>query len=57
MHGKEISQENMLGAFIRRERLKQNFSQEGLCRGICVVSYLSKMEQGRTGTGGCEEDL
>lgn len=36
-----------LGALIRRERLKQNFSQEGLCRGLCAVSYLSKIEQGK----------
>lgn len=36
-----------LGALIRRERLKQNFSQEGLCRGICAVSWLSKIEQGK----------
>lgn len=36
-----------LGALIRRERLRQNFSQEGLCRGLCAVSYLSKIEQGK----------
>ena len=36
------------GAVIRRERLKRNWSQEGLCRGICAVSYLSKIEQGKT---------
>ena len=34
------------GFLIRRERLRQNLSQEGLCRGICAVSYLSKIEQG-----------
>lgn len=34
------------GYLIRRERLAQNLSQEGLCRGICAVSYLSKIEQG-----------
>lgn len=39
--------EPLLGALIRKERLKQNFSQEGLCKGICVVSYLSKIEKGR----------
>lgn len=32
---------------IRRERLRRNWSQEGLCKGICSVSYLSKIEQGR----------
>ena len=34
------------GYLIRRERLAQNLSQEGLCKGICAVSYLSKIEQG-----------
>ncbi len=37
---------NYTGFLIRRERLRQNLSQEGLCRGICAVSYLSKIEQG-----------
>lgn len=36
------------GAVIRRERIRRNWSQEGLCRGICAVSYLSKIEQGKT---------
>ncbi len=36
------------GAVIRRERLRRSWSQEGLCRGICAVSYLSKIEQGKT---------
>lgn len=36
-----------IGALIRRERLRRNFSQEGLCRGICAVSWLSKIEQGK----------
>ena len=35
------------GALIRRERLRRNWSQDGLCRGICSVSYLSKIEQGK----------
>lgn len=35
------------GAVIRRERLRRDWSQEGLCRGICTVSYLSKIEQGK----------
>lgn len=34
-------------ALIRYERLKRNWSQEGLCEGICAVSYLSKIEQGK----------
>lgn len=35
------------GFLLRRERLKRNWSQEGLCRDICTVSYLSKIEQGK----------
>lgn len=42
---------SFLGALIRRERLRQNCSQEGLCRGICAVSYLSKIEQGKAEAG------
>ena len=36
-----------IGPLIRRERLARQWSQEGLCRGICAVSYLSKIEQGQ----------
>ena len=39
------------GFLIRRERLRQNLSQEGLCKGICSVSYLSKIEQGQVHAG------
>lgn len=35
------------GFLLRRERLKRNWSQEGLCRDICTISYLSKIEQGK----------
>ena len=34
-------------ALIRYERLRRNWSQGGLCEGICAVSYLSKIEQGK----------
>ena len=34
-------------ALIRYERLRRNWSQEGLCNGVCAVSYLSKIEQGK----------
>lgn len=34
-------------ALIRYQRLERNWSQEGLCDGICAVSYLSKIEQGK----------
>jgi len=37
----------LAGALIRRERLRRDWSQEGLCKGICTVSYLSKIEQGK----------
>lgn len=37
----------MTGLLIRRERVRRDWSQEGLCRGICAVSYLSKIEQGK----------
>lgn len=39
------------GYLIRRERLAQNLSQEGLCRGICAASYLSKIESGSAEPG------
>ncbi len=39
------------GAMIRRERIRRNWSQEGLCAGICAVSYLSKIEQGKAEAG------
>ncbi len=35
------------GFLIRKMRLEKNWSQEGLCKGICAVSYLSKIEQGK----------
>ena len=39
----------LAGAAIRRERLRRDWSQEGLCRGLCSVSYLSKIENGAAG--------
>ena len=35
------------GILVLRERLRRNWSQEGLCSGICTVSYLSKIENGK----------
>lgn len=32
---------------IRQTRLEKNWSQQGLCKDICSVSYLSKIEQGK----------
>lgn len=37
----------VVGFIIRRERMRRDWSQDGLCRGICAASYLSKSEQGR----------
>ena len=37
---------NFTGFIIRQQRLAKGMSQEALCRGICAVSYLSKIEQG-----------
>lgn len=35
------------GALLRMLRMERNWSQETLCQGICAVSYLSKIEQGK----------
>lgn len=35
------------GPLLRLLRLQKNWSQETLCHGICTVSYLSKIEQGK----------
>lgn len=35
------------GILLKKKRLEKNWNQEGLCRGICAVSYLSKVEQGK----------
>ena len=35
------------GPLLRYLRLEKNWSQETLCEGICAVSYLSKIEQGK----------
>ena len=38
---------DIAGLLIRQARLRRDWSQEGLCRGICAPSYLSKIEQGK----------
>lgn len=43
-----------VGQLIKKHRLLNNLSQESLCKGICVVSYLSKIE---TGTVTPSEDI
>lgn len=35
-----------LGMLIRKRRIEKNYSLEGLSRGICALSYLSKIEKG-----------
>ena len=39
--------QRVAGSLIRLLRLQKNWSQETLCHGICTVSYLSKIEQGK----------
>lgn len=36
------------GMLIYQERIRRHWSQQGLCKGICTVSYLSKIENGKT---------
>lgn len=36
-----------VGTLIKINRMRKSWSQEGLCKGICAVSYLSKIEQGK----------
>lgn len=43
-----IAKENrsLIGAILKNERIGQNRSQRDICYGICVPSYLSKIENG-----------
>ena len=43
---------NYTAFLIRRQRLEKGWSQQGLCEGICAVSYLSKIEQGKAEPSG-----
>lgn len=38
--------ETIFSLFLTKEREKQGISQERLCRGLCVVSALSRYENG-----------
>ena len=38
--------DKIIGLLIKKKRLEMNMSQETLCQGICVISYLSKIERG-----------
>ncbi len=42
-----MENKSFAGALLRICRLEKNWSQETLCQGICAVSYLSKIEQGK----------
>ena len=44
----------MIGALIRKERNRRNWSLAGLAKEICAVSYLSKIEQGKAD---CSEEV
>lgn len=41
-----LTSKKHLGYLIKKHRLDQHLSQENLCKGICAVSYLSKIESG-----------
>ena len=43
----EKSKMNQIGRIIYQQRISRKWSQEELCRGICAVSYLSKIETGK----------
>lgn len=43
-----MMQRKLHGILIRQRRLEVNWSQTTLCDGICAVSHLSKIEQGKT---------
>lgn len=36
-----------IGAYIHYQRMAKNWTLEGLCKGLCAVSYLSRIEQGK----------
>lgn len=42
-----MKDQRFVGPLLRLLRLQRNWSQETLCHGICTVSYLSKIEQGK----------
>ena len=42
---KEVER-SVIGMLLKMERLKQNKGQKEVCYGVCVTSYLSKIENG-----------
>lgn len=41
-----MQRKNVAGALLRMERIRQNRGQKEICYGICVPSYMSKIEHG-----------
>ena len=41
----------MIGYLLKSRRLAKGMDQQTLCRGVCSVSYLSKIENGRADAG------
>lgn len=44
-------EKNPAGMILRAERIRQGKGQKEVCYGICVVSYLSKIERGSAEPG------
>jgi transcriptional regulator with XRE-family HTH domain len=42
---------DITGSLIRRLRMERRLSQKSLCKGVCAVSYLSKIEKGTANPG------
>ena len=42
----ERNSDLLAGAILRMERLRQGMEQKAVCYGLCVPSYLCKIEQG-----------
>lgn len=53
-YDKNMNANEMIGCLIRKERMRRNWSLAGLAKGICAVSYLSKIEQGKAD---CSKDI
>jgi tetratricopeptide (TPR) repeat protein len=51
MYTAGMHMKNEVGFLIRHYRLLSNLSQDDLCKGICAVSYLSKIEKGTASPG------
>ena len=47
-------EKNPAGMILRAERIRQGKGQKEVCYGICVVSYLSKIERGNFKAAFCK---